>query len=232
MLSRLRDHVRHNVVGYVALFFAFSGGAFAANTYIRTTDAIPSSSDLTGTYGSPLIAADKVNSGKVLNDSLTGSDIDESSLGKVGDANTLDGLDSSAFTPASEVKNSGRVVVNDTNPDADQGTGAFLFNIGPFAVSARCAQDYTLSGGDDFAQLVVDGPGNSSFVGPRAGVPDFTLSSGGQGEVAQVQSSVPKVAGGQIIAVAPSGSVVSVSGSAEVDDPDGDCVFGAIGLGH
>jgi hypothetical protein len=41
MLSNGFAHVRGNAVAYVALFFALSGGALAANTYIRSTDAIP-----------------------------------------------------------------------------------------------------------------------------------------------------------------------------------------------
>jgi hypothetical protein len=80
MLSRLSSHVRHNVVGYLALFFALSGVAYAAGP-LKVGD--PAGGDLTGTYPDPLIAADKVNSPKVLNDSLTGSDINESTLSGV-----------------------------------------------------------------------------------------------------------------------------------------------------
>lgn len=43
------------------------------------------------------IAAGAVGSGQVADNSLTGSDIDEASLGKVPDADTVDGLDSSAL---------------------------------------------------------------------------------------------------------------------------------------
>jgi len=105
MLSRLRGHVRHNVVAYLALFFALSGTALGANAAIKVGDT--ATGDLTGTYPGPTIAPNKVDSGKVLdnsltgadvqNDSLKGADVDESSLGKVGDADTLDGLNSTAF---------------------------------------------------------------------------------------------------------------------------------------
>jgi hypothetical protein len=97
MLSRFRSHVRHNVVGYVALFFALSGVAYAAGP-LKPGD--PAGGDLSGTYPNPSIAANAVNSAKVSDDSLTGDDVNESSLGKVGDADTLDGKDSTDFLAA------------------------------------------------------------------------------------------------------------------------------------
>ena len=79
MLSKLRSHVRHQVVGYLALFFALTGVAYAAGP-LKPGD--PAGGDLIGTYPDPSIAANAVNSAKVSDDSLTGADIDESSLGK------------------------------------------------------------------------------------------------------------------------------------------------------
>jgi hypothetical protein len=72
MLSRLRSHVRHNVVGYLALFFALSGTAVAANAALKVGD--PAGGDLTGTYPNPSIAANAVNSAKVNDGSLTDAD--------------------------------------------------------------------------------------------------------------------------------------------------------------
>jgi hypothetical protein len=97
MLSRLTSHLRNNVVAYLALFFALSGVAYAVAP-IKPGD--PAGGDLSGNYPDPSIAANAVNSAKVSDDSLTGGDVDESSLGKVGDADTLDGKDSTDFVAA------------------------------------------------------------------------------------------------------------------------------------
>ena len=50
MLSRLRSHVRHNVVGYIALFFALTGVAYAAGP-LKAGD--PAGGGLSGTYPNP-----------------------------------------------------------------------------------------------------------------------------------------------------------------------------------
>ena len=141
--GKLSSHLRHNLVGYVAVFIALSGTAYAARPMITGADiengsitdtdinaankdgaaatpslrtlgtgarqampgnATPGGSpsgsaggDLTGTYPNPSIAANAVDSGKVSDDSLTGTDVDESSLGKVDDADKLDGFDSADY---------------------------------------------------------------------------------------------------------------------------------------
>jgi hypothetical protein len=73
MLTKLFSHARHNVVAYLALFVALGGTAYAAA---------------------------KFTGADVVDNSLTGADVLESSLGKVGDADTLDGYDSTQFALA------------------------------------------------------------------------------------------------------------------------------------
>lgn len=78
-----------------------------ASNFLQVGDV--AGGDLGGTYPSPSIANDAVTSAKVAPNSLTGADIDESTLGTVpnassatsaGDADMLDGLHATAFALA------------------------------------------------------------------------------------------------------------------------------------
>lgn len=99
MLDKLRTHVRTHVVGYIALFVALGGTAYAthpggANTIssidiingeVKTPDigtsAVTNTKLATGAVQNPKIAHAAVNSSKVLNNSLTGADIADESIG-------------------------------------------------------------------------------------------------------------------------------------------------------
>ena len=96
MGSLIRGHMRANVVGYVALFVALSGTAYAlgANTIgsRQIKNNAVKSIDLKDGGG--------VTGADVGDNSLTGGDINEGTLGKVGDSGMLDGINSSGFLGA------------------------------------------------------------------------------------------------------------------------------------
>lgn len=149
--------------------------------------------------------------------------------GTAGNANLLDGLDASAFARADRVRNSGRVVVNDPTPSDNGLELAILFAAGPFTIQAWCAEDFG-GGSNEIAQLQVIGPSGSSFAGPSGGSGPH-VPNGFYGDVVFLDTAANSVEGGHVTAVAPGGQVVSVAGSAETNDPAGNCVFAATAIG-
>lgn len=102
MSGPIRGHLRSNVVGYIALFFALTGGAYAlqGKNTVNSGDIKPKNvkrSDL---------APNSVDGSKVADNSLSGADVDESSLNidsasTAENADTLDGIDSGGFLASS-----------------------------------------------------------------------------------------------------------------------------------
>jgi hypothetical protein len=99
LLTRLRGHVGNNLVGYLALFVALSGSAYAAKPLITGAEiqdnSIQSVDVEDGTLESVDIAAAIARDSEIL-PTVLASDGSGSTL----DADLLDGLDSSAFLAA------------------------------------------------------------------------------------------------------------------------------------
>ena len=78
----------------------------------------------------------------------------------------------------------------------------------------------------------MEGPAGSSISGTRSdgalgGLPNASI--GIIASTGQVNANI--VVSGHFTAVAPNGDVVSMSASAEVNDPAGACVFGVTAIG-
>ncbi len=104
ILARVSSHVRHNVVGYLALFVALGGTSYAATQLPR--NSVGTKQLKKGAVTSRKLANGAVTGSKVANNSLTGREINSSTLGTVPNAahatdanNTTDlgGLPASAY---------------------------------------------------------------------------------------------------------------------------------------
>jgi len=130
MLAQFRARLTFaNVTSVLALFVALGGtGAYATHEVINSSDVVDGSlqrqdlangavstakildatvgaADLrTGAVNNARLADNAVTGIKVLDNPLSGLDIDESSLGKVPDADKVDGLDSSELQQAELVQ--------------------------------------------------------------------------------------------------------------------------------
>jgi hypothetical protein len=109
--NAVREHLRHNVVGYIALFcFAIGGTAIAlpGKNKVDSGDlkpkAVHASDVANGAVTRPKLAAGAVTSPKVLDNSLTGGDIDESTLSRPG-------IGVGAVGPLEEADRQRRIVV-------------------------------------------------------------------------------------------------------------------------
>ncbi len=167
--------------------------------------------------------------------SLGGPDIRESTLGEVpiaaraGDANTLDGMDSTAFQPAGQILPfSLKLRAGDTAP---------LASHGQVSVAAQCIDNVL---GNDTARLLVTTASDQSLM-DGANVDDDHLTSAnylntftpvGQRELAaftRLESSTPEVsdANGGGYAAGPDGKAIHLAGDQTVlgfDYAGGKCI--------
>jgi len=143
MLRRIRARLTYaNVmVTVLALVVLGGGAAYAANT-VFSSDIVNGevySVDVRNDTltGGGLVAADlradSVASSEVHDDSLTGTDIREATLGKVRNAGKLDGLDSGAF-----IKGGGKIAFID-QVIPENNTGAAVLDLPWVVIGSACA---------------------------------------------------------------------------------------------
>jgi hypothetical protein len=75
MSGRIRQHIRSNVVGYVSLFVALSGTAYAVDGPLPGQNQVGSEDIINGEVKAPEVGANAVRSAEVLDDTLGGADI-------------------------------------------------------------------------------------------------------------------------------------------------------------
>jgi hypothetical protein len=78
---KFSSHIRSNVIGYVALFVALSGVAYANDGPLAGQNTVGSADIIDGEVYNQDIKASSVGSGKVIDNSLTGNDLAAKSVG-------------------------------------------------------------------------------------------------------------------------------------------------------
>jgi hypothetical protein len=126
--SRIRRHIRNNVVGYVAVFLALSGTAVANHETILSSDIVD------GEVKSQDIGQNAVKSGKIENGQVQTPDLGQAAV-------ATDKLKDGAVTS--------RKVLNDTLSFVDIGPGAVLpSELANGAVNSAKVADNSLTGAD------------------------------------------------------------------------------------
>jgi len=255
MRNRISGHIRANVIGYVALFIALSGTAYAVDGPLPGQDQVGSadiinndvqSADIrdanltTADIRSNAVTTGKildndVRSADVLDNSLTGADVSEATLGKVPDADTLDGVDSSGF-----VRGSGSIQKVDFR--ANDGTGlTTILDLGGLQLLATCDSSFGQGPKDlrIFWTSTVDnaslGVSYSQFLDGTAHT-DYTshMATGGTISEGNLSTDDDDRTVGTMVYTRPEGGSVSVAFQAEDSngsagsDPLGgtkDCIF-------
>jgi len=95
MEGRIRDHIRSNVIGYLALFVALSGTAYAVDGPLPGQDQVGSADIINNdvqtadikdaNVATADIRTSAITGGKILDASVTGADVDESAVNGGGD---------------------------------------------------------------------------------------------------------------------------------------------------
>jgi hypothetical protein len=129
-----------------------------------------------------------------------------------------------------EVRNSGRVVLNDPTPGDTDPALSNLLTAGVFTIRGACTENFG-GGSSEDGIVEVEGPGGSSFSGMRSAGTGTDEPDNSGAVFARVVGAGNAVNSGHLVAVAPTGQVVSVSASVEINDPAGDCVFGVTAIG-
>jgi hypothetical protein len=175
MSHRVGRHLRHNVVGYIALFVALGGVSYAAVSLPK--NSVGAKQIKKGAVTRSKLANGAVNGSKVAAGSLTGKQIKSATLGQVPSAAHAGGADSatnathagsadtathasaadllggsapSDFFPASKVRT--------FNVKLAFGQAQTLFTVGTLTFSAKCVQNATDPQGNanqDFSELLV-----------------------------------------------------------------------------
>ncbi len=219
MSKRLGEHLRSNVVGYVAIFlFAIGGTAYA--THPGGANTIDSGDIINGQVTEPDIATNAVRSPEILNDSVAGGGLEQQDL-------------QASSVGASEIRNNavaGAEVEDDSLGSADLGgdsVGSSEVLDGSLGQSDlgtdSVGSDEIQTGAVHSDELAGTGFGNNGFNGDEEIVDgsitgfDIGASELGGGHIANGSLNGADIAGGLASGAAQNAAVVTIAGGAGTD---------------
>ena len=145
MSARIRRHIRSNVVGYLSLFVALSGTAYAIDGPLPGQNQVGSSDIINGEVKALDLGGNAVRSGEVLDDSLLGADI---APGAISSSEVINGTLGAADLASNSVGYA------EIAPDAFNteivDTG-FFYGIADNSIQSNEVSDNSLTG-DDIAE--------------------------------------------------------------------------------
>ena len=237
-MSKLRERMSYaNVVSTLCLCILLGGSAYAATKLPKNsvgTKQLKKNSVTTAKIADQAITAAKIQNGV-----LPGAQINASTIGTVpnathatsaDNADTLGGLSAGDFAAAVDIQTPARTVVYDPSPGDPTFHNVTLLEAGVFQITGECAKNFNGSGAD-FALLSLSGPAGSSIAGSHTGGGYVSSPDTNKTVITTAVSSGIPLGSAEVIAVAPNGQVAMVSGSAEVKDPAGDCIYGLTVIG-
>jgi hypothetical protein len=199
-MQGIRRHLTYaNVISTLCLFTLLGGTAFAAFTITSNSQVAPRTisghNPPSGDHANIIGAS--VNGADIRDNSLTGSDVDESSLGTVPDAAKLGGINSARYLLTGRVK---KLSYRDTAIVDPHPTPTSAGTIGPYTIKGTCEIDPS----DDsvIVRLYANGPAGDFYVSDIANhrqaagdspyeVGRGRLTEGSNSEITEVTSTAP-----------------------------------------
>lgn len=231
MFSRIRAHVRNNLIGYLALFVALGGSASAAfiaansvnsrsivNGQVRRADLA------NGGVTRPKVSRNAINGAKILNGTVTGADVNEATLGAVpsagaaGNATLLQGNPPGAFAPASKVLTSGQVAMVGNEAQKT------LISNGALSLLADCP---SAPGGDRPSLSIKTAAGTTAWFQSTATNPASSSGTIASGTSVMIESFASGFNGGTYNVLASDGKSLSGTFVARGGFQGDGCIFSA-----
>ena len=142
MSGRIRQHIRSNVVGYVSLFVALSGTAYAIDGPLPGQNQVGSEDIINGEVKAPDVGANAVRSAEVLDDTLGGADI---APGAISTSEVINGT-LSASDLASNSVGYAQIAPDAFNTEIND--SGFFYGIADNSIQSNEVSDNSLTGSD------------------------------------------------------------------------------------